>query len=246
MEKLWIGCDPGNFFKGRRGKTPIAIVVHIMDGSLRGTDEWFNNPRSRVSAHYGIGKSGEVHQYVAETDTAYHAGTVDHPNWPLMQEGGLLGPAVNPNYYTIGIEHEGFANDEWPPAQVAASAELIAEVATRWGIVRDANHVIPHHAIRASKTCAGTKINIAGQLLDAQAPEAPVAPPEVVLVRVGNLRRGLPGTTAPIATVLSAGAIYHPVAITAAGERVAGNSFWYRDADYNFLWAGATNFPNGA
>ena len=103
-----------------------------------------------------------------------------------------------------------------------------------------------HHAIRASKSCPGTKINIPGQLLDAQAPEAPVAPPEVVLVRVGNLRRGLPGTTAPIATVLSAGAIYQPVAITAAGERVAGNSFWYRDADYNFLWAGATNFPNGA
>jgi N-acetylmuramoyl-L-alanine amidase len=245
MEKLWIGCDPGNFFKGRRGKTPIAIVVHIMAGSLRGTDQWFNNPRSRVSAHYGIGKSGEIHQYVAETDTAYHAGTVDNPTWPLMQPGGSPGPKINPNYYTIGIEHEGFPDDVWPAAQVAASAALIAEVAARWKIERDVAHVIPHHSIRASKPCPGLKINIAAQLLGAPAPAPPAMPAGLVLLRDANVRRAVPSTTAPIAAVLKAGAAYPAVSIT-SGERVAGNTFWYHDADGNFLWAGATNFPNPA
>ena len=246
MEKLWVGCDPENFLKGRRGKVPIAIVVHIMDGSLRGTDEWFNNPRSRVSAHYGIGKAGEVHQYVAETDTAYHAGTVDRPTWSLMQPGAVPGPNANPNYYTIGIEHEGLGDDVWPAAQVAASAALIAEVATRWNILRDAVHVIPHHAIRASKTCPGLKIDIATQLLGGPAPAPSAMPAGIVLLRDANLRRGAPSTSAPIASVLRSGATYTATAVTPAGERVAGNSWWYRDAAGNYLWAGATNFPNGA
>jgi N-acetyl-anhydromuramyl-L-alanine amidase AmpD len=41
-----------------------------MDGTLAGTDAWFTNPASQVSAQYGIGKNGEVHQYVKEEDTA--------------------------------------------------------------------------------------------------------------------------------------------------------------------------------
>jgi len=177
MEKLWVGCASSNFRSGRRGHTPIAIVVHIMDGSLRGTDAWFNDPKSQVSAHYGVGKNGEVHQYVAETDTAFHAGTVDHPTWSLIKPGATAGTYINPNYYTIGIEHEGFAQDVWPQAQIDASSALIAEVAARWGITRDVDHVIRHHAIRASKICPGTTINIAPQLLTGIAPQTRPCPP---------------------------------------------------------------------
>lgn len=246
MEKLWTGCASANFRSGRRGQTPMAIVIHIMDGYLRGTDAWFNNPRSQVSAHYGVGKNGEVHQYVAETDTAFHAGTVDRPTWALMEPGANPGPNINPNYYTIGIEHEGFATDVWTPVQVSTSAALIAEVAARWGIRRDVDHVIKHHQIRASKPCPGDKIDIGAQLLGGVVPAKPPVPNGLVVLRDSNLRRATPSTAAPIVSVMSKGAAFNATDYTSAGERVAGNPFWYRDANGNCLWAGATNIPNPA
>ncbi|HWO92013.1 MAG TPA: N-acetylmuramoyl-L-alanine amidase, partial [Methylomirabilota bacterium] len=68
----WLGSP--NKESGRRGFRPEAIVVHIMDGTLLGTDARFANPGSKVSAHYGVGTNGQIHHYVAESDTAWHAG----------------------------------------------------------------------------------------------------------------------------------------------------------------------------
>jgi N-acetylmuramoyl-L-alanine amidase len=100
---IWTGAHPGNFRTGRRGYRPEAVVIHIMDGSLIGTDSWFNDPKSSVSAHYGIGRKGEVHQYVKEIDSAFHAGTVDRPEWKLIKRKREGGGFINPNFYTIGI-----------------------------------------------------------------------------------------------------------------------------------------------
>src|SRR4051812_2092827 len=108
MTPIWKGA--ANFAPGRRGWRPEAIVIHVMDGSLVGTDSWFNNRVSGVSAHYGIGKDGEVHQYVKETDTAYHAGTIKNPTWSLIRKDAE-GRYINPNYYTIGVEHAGWGED---------------------------------------------------------------------------------------------------------------------------------------
>src|ERR1700730_14643536 len=138
MTKQWLGAAPANISKGRRGHRPEAIVVHVMEGTLNGTDLWFNNPTSKLSAHYGVARDGRVHQYVSEPDTAFHAGVIDNPSWKLIKR------AVNPNYYTIAIEHEGFGNDDWPDTQYSASATLIAEIARRWNIALDRAHVIGH------------------------------------------------------------------------------------------------------
>lgn len=145
-----------NFSPGRRGQTAVAIVVHIMDGTLAGTDAWFASRGSKVSAHYGVGKNGEVHQYVDEDDTAQHAGIVDSPAALVVRQRLTL----NPNLYTVGIEHEGRDGDALTPAQADASAELIAEIASDWGIPLDREHVIAHHEIRASKTCPGKGVDI--------------------------------------------------------------------------------------
>src|SRR4051812_28530968 len=102
----WKGAHPANFSGGRAGFRPEAIVIHVMDGTLAGTDSWFNDPRSRVSAHYGVGKAGQVHQYVKEIDAAHHAGVVNAPCWPLIKRGHSGSGFINPNFYTIGVEHE--------------------------------------------------------------------------------------------------------------------------------------------
>jgi N-acetylmuramoyl-L-alanine amidase len=145
-----------HFTKGRSGYKPIGIVVHIMAGTLKGTASWFANEVSGVSAHYGVGKAGEVYQWVEEKDTARHAGVVDKPTWSLLKRTrpGDKG-VINPNLYTVGIEHEGHDGEPWTEAMYLASAELIAAIAKRWDIPIDANHIVPHHAIRVSKTCPG-------------------------------------------------------------------------------------------
>jgi N-acetylmuramoyl-L-alanine amidase len=108
LDITWIGSKHKN--KGRGGFRPEAVVIHVMEGTLVGTDSWFNNPASKVSAHYGVGRDGTIHQYVSETDTAFHAGRRSKPTWGLIKDG------INPNLYTIGIEHEGDGGSAWPPA----------------------------------------------------------------------------------------------------------------------------------
>lgn len=134
-----------NFWAGRKGYRPEGVVIHVMDGTLSGTDSWFANPVSQVSSHYGIGRTGEVHQYVKEEDTAWHAGRVDTPVW------GLIKPNINPNLYTIGVEHEGKPDDVWTDAMKQASAALIREICQRWQIPIDRAHVVGHFEIYLKK-----------------------------------------------------------------------------------------------
>jgi N-acetyl-anhydromuramyl-L-alanine amidase AmpD len=139
---------------------PVGIVIHVMEGTLLGTDAWFAKIESQVSAHYGVGKKGAVHQYVREEDTACHVGVVDRPAWPLLQRK-TNGKPINPNLYTVGIEHEGHDGERFTDAQYQASAALIRDICTRWQIPIDELHIVPHHAIRASKPCPGSGVDIA-------------------------------------------------------------------------------------
>jgi hypothetical protein len=102
---------------------PEAIVVHIIDGSFAAGESVFRNPATQKSAHYAVSWTGSADQFVDENDTAFHAGIVVNPTWPLLK------PRINPNFYTIGIEHEGRPDDVWPEAQLSASATLIGEIA---------------------------------------------------------------------------------------------------------------------
>jgi N-acetyl-anhydromuramyl-L-alanine amidase AmpD len=146
---IWKGCSPTNFRTGRAGVKPAAIVIHISDGCLSSADSWFNNPSAQVSAHYIVAKTGEIHQYVKEEDTAFHTGA------PLKATWKLLRADLNPNDYTIGIEHEGKPIDAWPDAQYQASAELIADIARRWSIPIDADHIVLHREIHGDRPCPG-------------------------------------------------------------------------------------------
>src|SRR5208282_4246667 len=177
----WIGCPPANFHHGRPyGLRPEAVVVHIMDGSFAAGESVFRDPTTQKSAHYGISSRGEVHQYVDENDTAFHAGIVVNPTWSLLK------PRINPNFYTIGVEHEGRPDDIWPEAQLAASASLIGQIIARWGIPLDDSHIIRHHQIRASKTCPGNwleidellkRIGLAPPVVAPPPTASPIAPP---------------------------------------------------------------------
>lgn len=245
--KEWIGCAAGNFLKGRpAGFAPEAIVIHIIDGSLRGADLHFNDPASLVSAHYAVGKDGSIHQFVEESDTAFHAGVVVNPTWQLLK------PRVNPNFYTIGIEHEGRPDDAWGPAQYESSAELVAEVAARWSIPLTPDRVIQHRQIRASKSCPGSQADLGDLLNRARAAQAPAEglPPgfqvparlEITTLLECNLRAA-PNSGARVLRVIPARSAVAVRAFVDWGERVRGNAYWYVDAQGGCFWAGSTDMP---
>jgi N-acetylmuramoyl-L-alanine amidase len=242
MAKQWIGAAAGNFVKGRSPRFhPEAIVIHIMEGTLGGTSAWFNNPSAKVSAHYGVGKTGQLQQYVSEPDTAFHAGIVDNPSWVLLK------PHVNPNHYTIGIEHEGFSNDDWSQDQYRASANLVAEIAARWNITLDRLHVVGHREIRASKTCPGFRVNLHALVdLARQAPPTNFTSksPRLKIEEDTSVREACPSIAAKVVRVINKGSDCDVVEFTNAGETIRGNSYWYKDRDGNFVWAGDTDRPD--
>ena len=250
MAITWIGCAPGNFRQGRPGgHRPEAIVIHIMDGPMSVADTRFNNPNAVVSAHYGIGKNGEIHQYVKETDTAFHAGTIVNPTWPGLK------PGVNPNFYTIGVEHEGLGGVPWPwpDAELSASIALVNDIAKRWNITPSPVTIVMHREIRANKTCPGVHFNKRDYLQRLAAAPAIAAGPAATrlgtatALRVlanANLRR-LPRTDAGIIRVLTAGDTFNATEVVAAGEAVHDNPIWYGNGQGAFLWAGTTDRPQG-
>lgn len=152
LNPLWIGAAEGNYRNYRPGNPKIdMIVIHVIEGTLKSADNWFNDKAAGVSAHYGIGLKRELHQYVKEEHAAYHAGRVDHPTAPLV----LQRPGVNPNNYSIGIEHEGTADGEWPGTMYEDSAVLVADICARRQFPVDRTHVVGHHEIYSLKTCPG-------------------------------------------------------------------------------------------
>jgi N-acetyl-anhydromuramyl-L-alanine amidase AmpD len=242
MKKRWVGCAPQNFRAGRpAGQQPQMIVLHSASGTVADATRAFFAPGSARSAHYIVGRDGSVTQCVQETDTAFHAGLVVNPAAALVQSR----PGVNPNFYSIGIEHEGRpADGPWPDAQVRSSAALIAEAAARWRIPLDAEHVITHQAVRRSANCPGPGCDLPRLLAIAGTQPGEMlldAPVSVTLTARANVRR-FPATAADVLTVAQPGSSFQVAGVT-RGQPVSGNDWWYFDGDSRYLWAGATDQP---
>jgi N-acetylmuramoyl-L-alanine amidase len=242
LDIKWIGSP--NKTKGRGGFRPEAVVVHIMEGTLAGTDSWFKKTASKVSAHYGIGRDGVVHQYVLETDTAFHAGRRLNPTWELIKDG------VNPNRYTIGIEHEGDDSSAWPQTMYEASAALIRGICARWSIPIDRVHIIGHREIYGAKTCPGGVVSL-DKLVKMARAEALDTANYNFIPHVGktkalcmlNIRKEAPTTVAKKLKTVNAGTELAYIGWTSNGQTVGGNSHWYKDKDGNYFWAGGTRHP---
>lgn len=138
MNIQWAGSP--NFTAGRNGKKIIAIVDHITAGLMPGTLSWMKNPAAKASAHYLVTKKGEIYQLVKDQDTAWHAGIVNKPSWPLYD-------GTNPNRYTVGIEHECVSGGELTKAQYQATLWLHKQLVQNYGIPATIDHIIGHNRI---------------------------------------------------------------------------------------------------
>lgn len=123
------------------------IVIHTMEGTLRGSEAWFKQGRDvrpvPTAAHYLIGRDGEVVQMVHDEKKCYHAG--------------------NYNSRSIGVEHEArtqawpvrrdkdgkvkappFPTDDFTDPMLDASALVVAILCRKYGIPVDREHIIGH------------------------------------------------------------------------------------------------------
>lgn len=158
-----------NFTKG--GNKKLGVVIHTMGGNLLGTDSWFKNPTSGVSAHYGVDLDGSpVYQWVEEGDQAYAQGTVANPTFKMV----LDRPNINPNTYLISIECADALkpNEADRSQQYPALIQLVKEICARNNIPIDSEHIAGHREIRSTKSCPG---NIDVQYVINQAKGVPMA-----------------------------------------------------------------------
>lgn len=228
----WIGAGRCNFARGRGGHRPAIIVLHLMEGGLAEADAAFNDPASGVSAHYGVGRDGAVHHYVQEPDTAFHLGGADRLRWNRLR------PGVDPNLYTVGIDHVGRPGEPWTPLQRDASHRLVIAIARRWSIPLDGEHVTAHQPGAFDHAAY-----VAGLLAAAAGRPGGVAPGLPVRLRARARVRGEPRTDAPVLRILSPGATFLAASSVSDGERVEGNAVWHRNPAGEFLWSGATDRP---
>ena len=113
-----------------------VIVLHSTCTSTNDIGETvrlFQNPASKVSSHYVVGKDGQVVQMVSEENRAWHAG--------VCQWQGR----TDINSCSVGIEmvhRDQDDSDTWPDAQMEAVAQLILDIRARHRVPND--HIVFH------------------------------------------------------------------------------------------------------
>ena len=129
---LWRPASVWNYTDAARPQdVPITrIIIHVAEGGFASTYNWFASASAQSSAHYVVGKRGQVAQMVHERDIAWHAG-----NWAY-------------NESSIGIEHEGYTRSGgFTEAQYRASARLAGHLARKYAIRPDRSRVIGHNQV---------------------------------------------------------------------------------------------------
>lgn len=171
-----------NFFHGNR---PEAIVLHYTAGPLSGAINNFYKDKSSA-AHYIIDVDGTVYQMVPETLGALHANCngvrsqcvascpicedgEGHLTEPYNRSIGIeivnYGRVIDPTQYS-GALYEDYLHAygytywaDYTEAQLASLKILVYDIANRWGIPVDSDHVIGHYRIN-SRPDPGPALNL--------------------------------------------------------------------------------------
>ena len=119
----------GSYTSGRGGDGQVhGIILHASDGDEKSGIQTLtgHDPDHQVSAHYFVTKDGRIYNFVNDSDTAFQAGKTYGPR------------AQYNNASTIGIEQEHVDGKEaWAPAQVAATAKLVAYLKGKYNLSDD-------------------------------------------------------------------------------------------------------------
>ena len=251
-----------------RTMSPVAIFVHIQEGSNWGSYQHFHSVQA--SSHVLIAKNGDIWRLVPEDKAAWTNGDTRNPTakgLALLNKYGW-----DANRYSLTIETEGFSGDVVPSAQLQAVVWQIRDWQKRYNIP---NSMIFRHADVNTVTrprCPGDAYfnRLMGVLNQGTSvPTTPVgyAKPMNPLVK-DTLWDGLKDVTingtrfhGDVRTITTldglnrrqwastssslTGAAYHtnskvPVLGWVNGEEVSGEQRWWVAANGDRLWAGGT------
>lgn len=125
LDVQWVPSP--NF--GLRMGTPIsAIILHDTEGTLAATLSWFQNPASKVSAHYIIDTNGTIYQAVKDENRAWHAGSAANT---------LLNGRPDVNTYSIGIELVGDSVTPFTSVQYQTLIRLCSLLKIKYNITNE-------------------------------------------------------------------------------------------------------------
>ncbi|MBL6785595.1 MAG: N-acetylmuramoyl-L-alanine amidase [Rickettsiales bacterium] len=104
------------------------IVLHYTQVNLNETLKIFLDPKSELSAHYVIAKSGEIIKMVDDSCVAWHAGK------------SFWRKTVNLNQTSIGIEIENDGKSEYTDVQITKLIYLLDQLRSKY-LIADINIV---------------------------------------------------------------------------------------------------------
>lgn len=120
-----------NFGERRDGARPELIVLHYTAmPTAQAALARLSDPAFEVSAHYLIGRCGQIWQMVDEEKRAWHAGA------------GAWGGLGDVNSRSIGIELSNSGAEPFSEPLMASLEALLADLMARWGI--PAQNIIGH------------------------------------------------------------------------------------------------------
>ena len=116
---------PKSNYQDAERKSIDTIVLHTTEGSGNSALNTFNNPNSKVSAHYLVVENGTIYSLVNDEDIAWHC--------------------KGHNKKSIGIEIAGFYNRDLLPSQVGSVQKLIKLLQKKYNLSKTS--VKPHSSL---------------------------------------------------------------------------------------------------
>lgn len=164
-----------HYSEGRESDRVEAVVFHATEGTTEATYQEFlagarPNPTildcnhsdelgataNPVSSHYLVtdicvrGGLCEIWQFVAEKDTSYGCGIVNHPTSVLA----ISKRGRNPNGWVVNVEHTvPKGSRDISQEMYNTSIQLTRYLFDKYLIPYDRIHAIKHREIRSTKTC---------------------------------------------------------------------------------------------
>lgn len=115
----------------------LVVIHHTSDDTIEEALQTLTTPARKVSAHYLIGRDGEVVPLVDEKERAWHAG--------LSWWGGMR----DVNSLSIGIELDNNGDEPFAEAQIVALLDVLAGIRQRYHL--PAANVVGHGDVAPSR-----------------------------------------------------------------------------------------------
>lgn len=212
-------------YMSRNGWKPDMIVLHVAEGTFKGTVSWCCNPNSGVSCHFVTGKNGEKEQLVDLDKASWCNGTStkkgDKYDYRRSTNRLVRERKTNANFYTISIENEGYSYKDGKGAltekQYQTVLKLCKELIKKYNIPVDREHIVGHYEIAPVEkpNCPGPKFQWDRLMKDLKGEEKPADKPAdnkakgTITVASGtwNVRKG-PGVKYAVVRVAKGGEKY--------------------------------------